>query len=47
LAEKKGKGEECMSMEIHPLVKVFSLGEEVSDGIGMSRDVLEGEVEVL
>jgi hypothetical protein len=45
--EKKGKGEKCVSMGIHPLVKVLSSGEGVSDCVGMSRDVLENKVEVL
>jgi hypothetical protein len=47
VAEKKEKREECASVRIHPLVKVFVAGEEIGDGIGMSRDVFEHKVEVL
>jgi hypothetical protein len=47
LAEKKGKREECASVRIHPLVKVFSSGEEVGNSISVSRDVFEHEVKVL
>jgi hypothetical protein len=45
--KKKGKGEECMCMRIHPLVKVFSMGEEVGDSIHMSGDMFEDEVKIL
>jgi hypothetical protein len=32
---------------IHPLVKVFTTGEEVSNGVGTPRDVVEHKIEVL
>jgi hypothetical protein len=47
IVKKEGKGEEYMSMRIHPLVKVFSMGEEVGDCVHMSRNVFENEVKVL
>jgi hypothetical protein len=45
--KKEGKGKEYMSMGIHPLVKVFSVGEEVSDCIRVTRDMFENEIKVL
>ena len=47
MANEKGKGEEDTSVGIHPLVKVFALGEEVCYSIGMSRDVVKVVVEIL
>ncbi len=47
VSNEKGKGEEYVSIGIHPLIKVFSVGEKVCNGVGMSRDVLELVVEVL
>ncbi len=46
-SNKKGKGEEDASGGIHPLIKVFALGEKVGDGICVSWDVLESVIEVL
>ncbi len=45
--DKKWKGEEDTSVGIHPLVKVFSLGEKVGNGVGVSRDVFEAIVKIL
>ena len=36
-----------MSVRVHPLIKVFSVGEKVGNGVGMSEDVFEMVVEVL
>jgi len=36
-----------MSRGIHPLVKVFSSGKEVSHNVGMSRDMFKVVIEVL
>jgi hypothetical protein len=47
LMKKKEKRKEYASMRIHPLVKIFSSGEDVGDSVCASRDVFEDEVEVL
>jgi hypothetical protein len=47
VVEKEGEWKECAGMRIHPLVKVFSSGEKIGNGIGVSRDVLEDKVKVL
>ena len=36
-----------MSIGIHPLIKVFSSGEEVGYGVCMARDMVEVVVKVL
>jgi hypothetical protein len=36
-----------MGLGIHPLIKVFSVGEEVGDGVGMPWDVIKHKIEVL
>jgi hypothetical protein len=40
MMEEKGEGEEYPCLWIHPLVKVFSAGEKVGDGVRVSRNVL-------
>ena len=44
---KEGKGEEDASIGIHPLIKVFSLGEEVCYSVSMSGDVVKAVVKIL
>jgi hypothetical protein len=45
--KKEGKWKECVSIRIHPLVKVFPLGEKVGNHVGVSRDMFEYKVKVL
>jgi hypothetical protein len=45
--EKEGEGEKYACLWIHPLVKVFSTGEEVSNHICVSGNMFQGEVKVL
>ena len=47
MANEKRKREEYASIGIHPLIKVFSLGEEVCYGVSMSGDVVEAVVKIL
>jgi len=44
---EKRKGEEDASSGIHPLIKVFSLGEEVCYGVIVSGYMLEMVVKIL
>jgi hypothetical protein len=45
--EKKGSGKENVSVGFHPLVKVFAVGEKVSNSVSMTGDMFELEVKVL
>ena len=45
--DKKWKGKKDVGVGIHPLIKVFSVGEKVGDGIGMSRDMFEAVIKIL
>jgi hypothetical protein len=45
--KKKGEREKYMCVRIYPFIKVFSLGEEVSNGVHVSKDMFKDEVEVL
>jgi hypothetical protein len=45
--KEKREGKEDACLRIHPLVKVFPAGEEVSDSVRVSRDMFEGKVEIL
>jgi hypothetical protein len=47
VVEEKGEGKEHTCMRIHPLIKVFPMGEEVGNGVRVSRDVFQDEIKVL
>jgi len=47
VSNEKGEGEEDMGVGIHPLIKVFSSGEEIGYSVSMSRNVFESVVKVL
>jgi hypothetical protein len=47
VVEEKGEGKEHTCMRIHPLVKVFPIEEEVSNGVYVSGNMFQDKIKVL